>query len=163
ALARLIARLVEIYPKQGYSDPQAWPLCLKLTPHVLASCEASPGAALQISGWPKLLERAGNYFHRRASYSQAVQLLRDALEIREKTLGPEHSDTARSLNNLAFLLHDQGDFARARPLCERALAIREKALGPEHPDTAASLDILARVLIAQGDFGGARPLFERAL
>src|SRR5262249_50191415 len=85
ALARLIARLVEIYPKQGYSDPQAWPLCLKLTPHVLASCEASPGAALQISGWPKLLERAGNYFHRRASYSQAVQLLRDALEIRERT------------------------------------------------------------------------------
>jgi hypothetical protein len=51
-------------------------------------------------------------------------------------LGPEHPDTATSLNNLAGLLYAQGDLAGARPLYERALAIREKVLGPEHPNTA---------------------------
>src|SRR6266576_3682423 len=87
-----------------------------------------------------------------------------SLEIREKALGPEHPNTARSLDNLAFLLRSQGgDNAGARPLYERALAIREKALGPEHPDTAASLTNLAFLLQVQGDLSGARPLYERAL
>ena len=107
--------------------------------------------------------RAGSYFHGRAAYSQAAPLLRDALAIREKTLGPEHPETGRSLNNLALLLQDQGDFAGARPLYERALAIYEKALGPEHPRTAASLNDLANLLRYQGDLAGARPLYERAL
>ena len=83
-----------------------------------------------------------------------------ALAIREKALGPEHPDTATSLNNLAFLLTDQGDLAGARPLFERALAIREKALGPEHPDTAMSLNNLAVLLQDQGDLAGARPLYR---
>jgi tetratricopeptide (TPR) repeat protein len=83
------------------------------------------------------------------------------LAIREKALGPEHPDTATSLDNLVLML--QGDFAGARPLLDRALAIREKALGPEHPDTATSLDNLAFLLQAQGDLAAARPLYERAL
>ena len=86
-----------------------------------------------------------------------------ALAIREKVLGPEHPDTAKSLNNLALLLQAQGELAAARPLHERALAIREKVLGPEHPDTAMSLNNLAVLLQAQGELAAARPLFERAL
>ena len=95
--------------------------------------------------------------------AQARPLYERALAIREKVLGPEHPDTATSLNNLAFLLQDQGDLAGARPLSERALAIREKVLGPEHPDTATSLNNLASLLQDQGDLAGARPLYERAL
>src|SRR3712207_8138639 len=48
-----------------------------------------------------------------------------SLTICEKTLGPEHPDTARSLNNLALTLWYQGDLAGARPLFERALVIYE--------------------------------------
>jgi hypothetical protein len=51
--------------------------------------------------------------------------------------GPEHPDTALSLNELVSLLHTQGDLAGARPRYERALAIHEKVLGTEHPDTGA--------------------------
>ena len=93
----------------------------------------------------------------------ARPLYERALAIREKALGPEHPDTATSLNNLAVLLQDQGDLAAARPLYERALAIGEKALGPEHPDTATSLNNLALLLQEQGDLAAARPLYERAL
>ena len=67
-----------------------------------------------------------------AAYSGARPLFERALAICEKALGPEHPDTAASLNNLADLLRAQGDLAGARPLFERALAIIEKALGPEH-------------------------------
>ena len=53
-----------------------------------------------------------------------------ALEIREKVFGPEHPETAESLNCLGFHIERQGHLAEARPFYERALAINEKALGP---------------------------------
>ena len=93
----------------------------------------------------------------------ARPLFERALAICEHALGPEHPETATSLDHLASLLQEQGDLAGARPLFERALAIREQALGPDHPDTATSLNSLAFLLQAQGDFAGARPLYERAL
>ncbi len=70
-------------------------------------------------------------------YEQAEPLYQRALAIYEQALGPEHPDTARSLNNLAILYDDQGKYEQAEPLYQRALAIREKALGPEHPDLTA--------------------------
>jgi tetratricopeptide (TPR) repeat protein len=94
---------------------------------------------------------------------QRPTLLREALAINEKVLGPDHLDTAWSLGNLAGLLLEQGDPAGARPLQERALAIYEKVFGPEHPNTATSLNNLALLLQGQEDLEGARPLLERAL
>jgi len=163
ALGRMTARLVAIYPEESNSDPQTWPSCAQLAPHLLALRAAGPDATSDIADWSKLLGLAGGYFLGRAAYSQAEPLLRDALAIREKTLGPEHSLTAEGLDGLAVLLANLGDIAGARPLYERALAIREKALGPEHPDTAQSLNNLAALLGNLGDIAGARPLFERAL
>ena len=89
--------------------------------------------------------------------------LQRALAVIEATRGPEHPDTATSLNRLAVLLYSQGDYAAARPYSERALAIREKVLGPEHADTARSLNNLAMLLQAQGDYTAARSYIERAL
>jgi hypothetical protein len=140
ALGQLIARLVAVYPKDA-DDLRSSFLCAQLTPHLLAQRAASLDDAPVFAAWPELLSRAGGYFHGRAAYSQALPLLRDALAICEKSLGPEHPDTVESLNNLASLLRAQGDFAAGRPLCERALAICEKALGPEH--TAKTLDSFA--------------------
>jgi tetratricopeptide (TPR) repeat protein len=156
-VGKLIGRLTASYPEDGYDNPQSWPLCAKLTPHLLARRGADDASVFHLLG------RTGEYFHGRAAYSQAAPLLRDALAICEKTLGPEHRDTAGSLNNLANVLRAQGDLAGARPLFERALAISEKVLGPEHPDTAISLTNLANLLWTEGDLVGARPLFERAL
>jgi len=86
-----------------------------------------------------------------------------SLVVQERMLGPDHPDTAESLNNLGFLLHDQGKLVAARSLYERALAIRERVRGPNHPDTAASLSHLAGLLWQEGDVAAVRPLLERAL
>jgi tetratricopeptide (TPR) repeat protein len=165
AVRRLIARLLAVYPVDGFQNPLSWLQCERHTPHLLglAQREARTDDASSAADWSELLNRAGGYFDGRAAYSEAAPLLRDALAIREKTLGPEHSYTATSLNNLALLVQRQGDLAGARPLFERALTIREKTLGPEHPDTANSLNNVATLLREQGDVAGARPLYERAL
>jgi tetratricopeptide (TPR) repeat protein len=163
AVKRLMGRLAAIYPEVGYPETRSMSLCAQLTPHVLARRDACLGDAPVFAGWPELLTRAGGYFFRRAAYSQAAPLFRDALAITEKMLGPEHPDAAASLFDIAHSRELQGDLAGARPLFERALTIYEKAFGPEHPDTAKGLLGLASLLQAQGDFTGARPIFERAL
>jgi CHAT domain-containing protein/Tfp pilus assembly protein PilF len=94
---------------------------------------------------------------------EALPLAKRALSINEKVLGPEHRDTALSLNNLGFLLKAMGDLRGAKPYYERALAICEKVLGPEHPDTARNLNNLGALLKAMGDLRGAKPYYERAL
>ena len=93
----------------------------------------------------------------------ARPLFERALAIYEKTLGPEHPNTATSLNNLAMNLREQGDLAAARPLFERALAIHEKALGPEHPNTNRVRCNLARLLITSGHAREALGSAETAL
>jgi tetratricopeptide (TPR) repeat protein len=159
----LVAMLAAVYPNDGRSNPASWPRCATLTPHLVAICTSETADAVDSGQRADLLGRAGSYLHGRAAYSAARPLLERALAIREKALGPEHPDTATSLNNFARLLKEQGDLAAARPLVERALAIREKALGPEHPDTATSLNDLALLLKEQGNLAAARPLNERAL
>ncbi|MDP3284559.1 MAG: CHAT domain-containing protein, partial [Desulfobacterales bacterium] len=96
-------------------------------------------------------------------YSKAEPLYKRALAVAEKVLGPEHPNTALSLNNLAMLYESLGDYSKAEPLYKRALAINEKVLGPEHPDTAQSLNNIAGLYCSLGDYSKAEPLYKRAL
>ncbi len=80
----------------------------------------------------------------------------------EKALGPDHSDVATSLNNLAVLYDAQGRYAEAEPLYKRALAILEKALGPEHPYVAQGLENYAVLLRGTGRSAEADRLDARA-
>jgi CHAT domain-containing protein len=95
-------------------------------------------------------------------YAEAEPLYRRALAVDEKSLGPDHPDVARDLNNLAGVYNSQGRYAEAEPLDRRALAIREKALGPNHPDVAISLSNLAAAFADQGRFADALPLVRTA-
>ncbi len=85
-----------------------------------------------------------------ANYAAAEPLYKRSLATREKLLGPNHPDTALSLNNLANLYDNMANYAAAEPLYKRSLAIREKVLGPDHPATATSLSNLSGVLAARG-------------
>jgi lipopolysaccharide biosynthesis regulator YciM len=49
-------------------------------------------------------------------YTKAEPLFKEALQIRQKVLGPEHPDTAQSLNNLAYLELDLGEIQEAERL-----------------------------------------------
>ena len=79
-----------------------------------------------------------------------MDVAKKALELAEKSLGPDHPTVATSLNNLAALFQAQGQYTQAEPLYRRSLAIREKSLGPDHPDVATSLNNLAQHYQAQG-------------
>jgi len=76
-------------------------------------------------------------------HKEAIALARQALDLAEKTFGPEHPNVAESLDNLATYLHTQGEDKEAEVLYQRALSIVEKNFGPESEYLAIFLNYLA--------------------
>ena len=170
----LVWAMAAVYPQEVFNNPNVWPRARRLDRLALAlvggGAALPNGVEVQVSS---LMSRLACYRHSAlGALAQARTLYENALAICEKVFGPEHPDTASSLNNLARLLSAQGDLAGAGSLNERALAICENVLGPEHPDTAESLHNLALNLgtcphmmapPAPLDSARARLLMERAL
>ncbi|MBI1950137.1 MAG: tetratricopeptide repeat protein, partial [Acidobacteria bacterium] len=149
-----VRRLLE---KGRYAEAEATARAL------LVKVEAAGGKdSLEAAGVLDLVVEAGLSMGKSKDAETRV-LAERALSIKEKVLGPDHPEFAKSLTNLGSLLHRLGDLGGAREVLERALAIREKALGLRHPQTAASLDEIADVLQTTGNYGRARELYERAL
>jgi tetratricopeptide (TPR) repeat protein len=92
---------------------------------------------------------------------EAEPLMRRALAIDEKGLGPDHPKVGIRLNNLALLLQHTNRLAEAEPLMRRALAIDEMSFGPDHPSVAIRLNNLALLLCATNRLVAAEPLMRR--
>ena len=96
-------------------------------------------------------------------YPRAQLLLQQAVEIRQRVLGPEHPDTLKSMHDLAIVLWNEGHYAEAEKLDRETLDIRRRVLGPEHPDTLNSMDTLAVVLDEEGHYAEAEKLYRETL
>jgi len=83
-----------------------------------------------------------------AKYKEAEELFRKVLSKDEASLGPDHPDVARDLNNLAQLLKATNRFSEVEPLMRRGLEIEEKSKGKNHPHLAIQLNNLAGFLRA---------------
>jgi tetratricopeptide (TPR) repeat protein len=110
----------------------------------------------------RLLNQAGRYLSKRGHHTDTEPLYKQAMAIREKTLGPVHPDLAWSLYNLATLYLVRRQYKMAEPLYERALTIWEK-MDPEHPVVARTLTRLAALYRDKGQYLKAESLLERAL
>jgi tetratricopeptide (TPR) repeat protein len=73
-------------------------------------------------------------------------LYRQALEEREKQLGPEHAKVARSASDLGLYLKKLGETEAAARYLRRALEIDQKTLGGGHPLISEDLENLAGVV-----------------
>jgi len=68
-----------------------------------------------------------------------------ALQGKEEALGPMHTSTLRTVNNLGILYKNQGKPGKAEKMYMRALQGYEEALGPNHTltlNTVGNLGIL---------------------
>ncbi|KAK7994247.1 kinesin light chain [Apiospora marii] len=97
------------------------------------------------------------------AYSEAEEMHRETLALRETVLGRGHPDRLGSMNNLANVLDSQGKYSEAEEMHRETLALRETVLGREHPDTLASMNNLALVLDRQGKYAEAEEMHREAL
>jgi tetratricopeptide (TPR) repeat protein len=93
--------------------------------------------------------------------AEQEKALKEALDGRERSYGPDHPRVAGALDELAAFYVGQSRFADAEPLYARALKIRESALGDDHPEVAQSIYNLAAVYVNEGRFDQAAPLFNQ--
>jgi tetratricopeptide (TPR) repeat protein len=96
-------------------------------------------------------------------YVEAEPLLRERVELAEKTYGPSHPLMGAALQGLAMMLRRQGRWAEAEALLRRALDIHEVIPRSESGLSAALTHDLAQVVADQGRYPEAEAMFVRAL
>ncbi len=126
---------------------------------VIAAALARPGAQEPTGARAAALGGAGFMALMRGEYTEAHDLLEQALTIRRR-LGNE-TPIAGALSNLGIVVHNQGDYERARVLHEESLALRRK-LG-DVVGITTSLICLGNVARSQGRLDEARALYEQGL
>lgn len=109
----------------------------------------------------QMLDFIGRVRMQMGDFPGARAVLQEALDIRRRELGDDHSDVASSLMHMAALIGatDQHDTS-ALPLLRRALAIRRQRFGDADPLTTDALYQLASELHMSGRYAAARPLFD---
>lgn len=130
---------------------------------------------------PHLMNETAIALRKAGRYEEAGELAQRLVALRKSTLGPDATEVARALNNLAVVYVDQGRYAEAEPLYQESLAIWRKQKGAEYCEVARvlyNLGILSHKLgwntdaerylhqslaLWQKNFGDEHPEFARAV
>lgn len=119
---------------------------------------STPGVSSQSA---RLSQRAQELVTR-GRYAEAEPLLKQALSLSEKSLGPDNPDVTNLLSNLGEVYRLEKKYSEARSYMNMALASSEKASGPTNIRTAAALVDLSLLDIEESHFDSARGIAERA-
>ncbi|HZI11632.1 MAG TPA: serine/threonine-protein kinase [Myxococcus sp.] len=139
--------------REGFSEAHLW----ARQAHALLE---RMGGSPELEG--KLANHEGILAVREGKLELADGFYTRAVALRERTLGPNHVETAKALNNLGYTRNRQGRYAEVIPLCQRALAIYEERLGKEHPLLAQVFGNLAIAEKEQGHYPEALTWTQRS-
>jgi len=157
SIANSCNNLALIYSSQGkYSEAE------HLHHRALAILEQKPESEVSYT-LPMCLHNLAWVYASQENYVQAEQLHQRALAFREKILGPEDLEVARSLDLLANFYVNQGKYVEAEHLYQRALVFFKSELGPKHRQVGYMLSKLASIYSNQSRFEQAELLYQEAL
>lgn len=109
------------------------------------------------------LHMMGILFSDRGNLGKAEKMYLRALEGKKKALGPNHTSTLHTVNNLGNVYKDQGKLADAEKMYHRALGGYEMAWGPNHTSTLDTVNNLGNLYADQGKIADAEKMYQRAL
>ena len=145
-------------------DISSWHVCQRLLAQAQVCALLIEQEHFTFAEAAQLLNQTAYYLRERARYTEAEDLYRKALEIREQLVGPVHLDVAQSCYNLARLYFDIARYEEAETLYRRALEIRRQLLGPDHVLVAQTLNSQALTLWCWGtQYEYAEQLYALAL
>ena len=142
---------------------ETWERCQRLLPHVYLCVPYVDTYDLAFPEAAHLFNEAAAYVMVHAQYQQVEVLLQKAREIRLRVLGDDHTDMARTLNDLGLLYLNQGRYLEAESILQQALTIRRRAFGEEHLDVVQTLRGLGHLYRHKGEYRQAKPYYTRAL
>ncbi|GKT67558.1 NB-ARC and TPR domain protein [Colletotrichum tofieldiae] len=108
-------------------------------------------------------QQSGILYSDQGRLKEAEAMYDRALHGKEKALGPYHTSTLSTVNNLGLLYNIQVRLKEAEEMYERALQGYEKALGPDHASALSTVNNLGFLYYRQGRFKEAEAMYDRAL
>jgi tetratricopeptide (TPR) repeat protein len=111
----------------------------------------------------ELMDTIGGVYRALGLFDESDKITAAALELRRRTLGPEHPDIAASLDDLGQLARQRTRYEDAERWHREALAMRRKILASDDPAVAESSSNLALALRERGQYVEAEHLVQEAL
>jgi TonB family protein len=139
----LLNDLTRIYLRQS-AYAAAEPLLLRLLEMKRSKGEDHPEVATVLASLATVRQGLGRH-------ESAEQLWRRVLDIRERTLAPNHFAIATALEHFGEACSARGKIREALAAFQRALTIRERTLGSEHPSLRASRERIADLQLQGSD------------
>jgi serine/threonine protein kinase/tetratricopeptide (TPR) repeat protein len=100
---------------------------------------------------------------RESKYDDALRDATLALELEQRTLGPDRFNLAVTYHQLGNVHEARAEYPEALQSYQRAYAIERAALGPDHPNLAKTLVGMADVYGESGQHERALAMYDRAL
>ena len=139
----LLNDLTRLYLKQSaYSSAE--PLLLRLLELKRSKGEDHPEVATVLASLATVRQALG-------MHESSENLWRRVLDIRERTLAPNHFATASALEHLGEACAARGKIREGLFAFQRALTIREKTLGSEHPSLRTARERIADLQLQSSD------------
>ncbi|KAH8645449.1 hypothetical protein BX600DRAFT_478139 [Xylariales sp. PMI_506] len=152
-------RLARIYPWPEYSNRQTW---IKYIPHAQAVLEIRKDCT-DARALIRLLTNVAESSHKLFRYSEAEEMYRQVVELKQKIYGSDHPGALGSMNDLAIILGHQRKYVEAEEMDRKTLELREKILGRDHPEILDSMNNLALVFKDQGKYVEAEEMIRKTL
>lgn len=140
-----------------------WARCQELFPHAQSAIAQQPEDLDSLRDWASILYKTAWYTWSIGKGAEAEKTSVQAMKVRKRMLGQEHSDTLDSMALVGMVYNLKGKYDATEPLYQDTLQLREKILGKEHLDTLMSMNNLASLLMYQGKYDMAEPLYREAL
>ena len=136
--------LAVLFPSDG-SEPQNWPRCAQLLPHVQALLDHATDLKLIAPSLARLLVLSSEYLRAREQFTTARDYDLQALYIYGQIYGDEpHFDVVRNLNNLSADSYQLRDIETALDTNGKAFDMLTRLYGDnDHPDIALVLSRMA--------------------
>ncbi|KXX75712.1 Kinesin light chain [Madurella mycetomatis] len=157
----------ELVPSNTVKD--YWVLQRRLLPHAervswWMGQMYGAGRGLEDASAISAIHDLGSLYVDQGRVQEAEAMYQQALQGKERALGPDHTSTLDTINNLGCLYRNQGRLQEAEAIYQRALQGTGKALGPDHTSTLSTINNLGCLYIDQGRRAGSREaMYQRAL
>ncbi|HEY7307193.1 MAG TPA: serine/threonine-protein kinase [Bryobacteraceae bacterium] len=106
----------------------------------------------------RMMATIGRVYEGLGLYEPARKLLEKAVDIRRRTLGPEHLDTLNAQRLLARIEMYQGKYMPAEELLRATYAVQRRVLGAENDETLRTASTLGGLYSQQGRYREAEQL-----
>jgi hypothetical protein len=137
-----------------------WSESTQMAKQAIKTAEPSPGTGLQL-GRAYMIIATNEYSQGHTPEAQAM--LDQAVSAVSQKAGPDSTELATTLSQIAMYAQGMSDYQRAETDLRRAIAIREKTNGPSDRELSNYLTILGGVCQARGRNQEAMELYQRAI